>query len=91
MAKDKEAKDKEGQVIQYIEGFAWSINPKGETICIGTEDDIRTILANPRKHPSNPTIAQVISLERTLQKKQEEQEEKERVKKKKARFERFRA
>ena len=59
-------KDTDGQSIQYLDGFAWGVTPEGGTICLGTEPDIRRILANPREHPRNPTIAEVISVERQL-------------------------
>ena len=68
-------KESEGQVIQYIDGYAWGVTPSGGTACLGTEPDIRAILANPRKHPSNPTIAQVISLERQLIKNEQKKEQ----------------
>lgn len=73
-------KEQEGQVIQYIDGFAWGITPRGDTICLGTETDIRTIVANPKLHPKNPTIAQVISTERALSKQEKTKAEKEQAK-----------
>ena len=59
-------KDQDGQSIQYRDGFAWGITPEGRTICLGTEQNIRDILAHPKKRPENPTIAEVISIERQL-------------------------
>lgn len=72
----------DGEVIQYIEGYAWSVNILGDTICLGEEDKIRTILAKPKEHPSNPTIAQVISVERKFlgQKEKVERQEQQRLK-----------
>ena len=81
-------REQEGQVVQYIDGYAWGIAPTGETICLGTEVDIRTILVNPRKHPSNPTIAQIISLERQLLKQEDKKDIKEREKAKEEKEER---
>lgn len=68
-------KSQDGQAIQYLDGYAWGITPSGGTICLGTETDIRAILANPKRHPNNPTIAQVISLERQLVKQRQKKEQ----------------
>ena len=73
-------KDQNGQVIQYIDGWAWGITPEGRTVCLGTEPDIKAILANPRRHPENPTIAQVISVERHLFKQEEKKDKGEQKK-----------
>ena len=58
--------DSFGQVVYYTAGWAYGIALNGETICLGTEAEVKAILTNPRYHPDNPTVAQVISLERDL-------------------------
>ena len=72
--------DSFGEVLNYIDGYAYGVSPEGRTVCLGTETDIRAILANPRKHPQNPTIAQVINLERQLVKQGQKQVSREQAK-----------
>jgi len=70
------------EVIQYIDGWAFGVSKSGNTICLGSETEIRGILANPRHHPDNPTIAQVIEVEQALSGQAEAKLEKERDKEK---------
>lgn len=69
-------KNKEGQVIQYIDGFAWGVTPMGGTVCLGTETDVKDRLKNSRRHSKNPIIAQIIELERALNSKEAKRERK---------------
>jgi len=80
--------------IMYNEGISLSgdavdtgiqygvVAKSGNTICLGSETEIRGILANPRHHPDNPTIAQVIEVEQALSGQAEAKLEKERDKEK---------
>ncbi len=81
-------KSEDGQVIRYIDGFAWGVSPTGETLCLGTETDIRTILANPKLRPRNPTVASIVTLEKQLSKEVDLKENKEQEKERKEKEER---
>ena len=77
----------DGEVIRYIDGWAWGITSKGDTVCLGTEPDIKAILLT-NKRPTNPTIASVIAVERTLATKTRTKERAETAKEEAARRER---
>lgn len=88
-------KEQDGQVIQYIDGFAWGVGPTGRTVCLGDEAKIKELLTMPKqKRAGNPTIDQIISLERSLVKQKEKEDVKEKtkvLKKRKARIAQFHA
>ena len=73
-------KEVEGQVIQFIGGSTWGVTPEGKTVYVGTEEDVRVVLANPKKHLRNPVLAGIISLERQLLKQGEMKDRKEQKK-----------
>ncbi len=69
-----------GEVVAYIDGYAFGVSQNGQTVNLGSEAGIREILAHPRRRPENPTIAQIITLERELSKKSKIQKMKEQTK-----------
>jgi len=55
-----------GEVIQYLDGYAWGIAADGQTICLGREVSIREVIANPKLMSFIPEVDGIISLEREL-------------------------
>jgi len=52
-----------GEVICYMDGFAYGIAPNGDTICLGTTTITKAMLASPTKGSTNQTINDIINLE----------------------------
>lgn len=70
MATATEAKAWE-EVLHFNDGNAFGVAPDGRTVCLGTETDIREMLADPTKRTGNPVIDGIIDLERELTKERE--------------------
>ena len=64
--RQKSAKTSWGEVIQFLDGYAWGIAPDGHTVCLGAEADIKAMLADPTKRAANPLINEIVDLEREL-------------------------
>ena len=69
-----------GEVINYVDGFAYGVTPEGRTVCLGSEGSIKAILGNPRRKPENEMIARIVGLERQLAKKVTKKELEEQTK-----------
>ena len=63
--------DKCGEVIQFIDGWCWSIAPNGRTVYCGTEDEVKAILVDPQKTTPSPVVNSILQLEMELQKEKE--------------------
>ena len=60
------AKDSWGKVFFYTGGKAYGVAADGRTICLGYEDIIKTVIADPELCFDIPVFDQVVNLEREL-------------------------
>jgi len=62
------AKNEAGEVIQFIDGYCYGIAPNLKTVCCGTEEEVKVILADPTKRANNPLVNEILDLEREMSK-----------------------
>ena len=43
-----DTKDSWGEVVQYLDGYAWGVAADGSTICLGVESAVKEAIANPK-------------------------------------------
>lgn len=79
--------DSFGEVVQFLDGCAYGITPKGNTVFIGSESDVRAILGG-KGRSENRVSTQIIELERKLQRESARLEKKEVIKETKVKVER---
>ncbi len=72
--KEAQAKPRQswGEVVQYLDGWAWGVDIELNTVCLGKEDAVKAAIANPKLHCSITAIDQVIELEREIIKQESE-------------------
>ena len=54
-----------GEVVCYLDGFCYGIAPDGHTVCLGTEEEIKSLLEENRR-ADNPLVNKILDLEREL-------------------------
>ena len=59
--------DKAEQVIQFIDGVCWGVSPSGATVYCGTEQEVREMLEDKSRMPTNPIVREILKLEIKLQ------------------------
>ena len=55
-----------GEIIYYLDGWAWGIDANGTTVCLGRETAVKAAIANPKQVSGDPVIDAIIDLERQL-------------------------
>ena len=63
----------EGGQVYFLDGYAWGLNPKLETICLGTAQAVRVAIADPALKCGDPDIDGVVNMERELKREEREQ------------------
>ncbi len=53
-----------GELIYYLDGYAYSILESGDTVMIGRESEIRAMIADPSKKANNPVVQDIVDKER---------------------------
>jgi len=59
-----------GEQIYYLDGFAYGLDSGGNTICMGTEQEIKATIEVPKR--INPVIDNIIEIERQIIHKEKE-------------------
>lgn len=60
-----------GEVIYYLDGWAWGITKRGETKCLGLEASVREAITDPKLLRNDTEVNEIIELERRLIKEKE--------------------